>query len=1118
MLGVILAAPANAQSATANPAPNATTNDPAADAARPMITTEQPGVTSMSPDPSGRDIVVTGSRIVRRDFTATSPIVTVDSALLEKSSSINLEANLNKLPQFAPALTQFNSDDIQSSANVTLGASTVSLRQLGANRNLVLLDGRRGTPINGSGVIDINTIPSAAIERVEIITGGASSTYGADAVGGVVNFILKNNFQGLEADAQMALTEKGDGREFRVTAITGANFDGGNGNVLIGLEHFEREKVLRIGRKAYQKLFADPTINGGAFFLQENNVTWNGNNPSRAAIDRVFGAKGAPAGLIPTGTTVNLNNDDSLFVNTSRAAVPGVQTYAPIVYGYNGVLDGLFRKVTAAGTISENNLEEVLSIPQDRWSFFAKAHYDFNDNISFFSQSYFSKTKTISVSQFSPATGGWATLIPHGTDIYAGNASLNIPSSLNPNGSTNAAYLAGGRFGLNCGPTGGCTNSQVFPVSSELATLLDSRVVNPLAPTTTGPNAPFVMNQFLKQLGSRSTVNQNLSFQLLAGFNGKVPGTDWTWEIFGSHGETVAKTDQLGFGSVQRWRAVLSSPNYGQGFNATGNQGNPGNGFQGANATCTTGVSPFRQDQDWSADCKAAVQTNTQNENRVTQTQWQGNIQGGLFDLPYGQLRFAAGAEYRRNSIKFTADSSATQGSSFLEGVIGIFPQGNTRGSTNVTEFYGELLVPLLADLPFAKAVNLELGYRTSDYSSIGRVGTYKINGDWQLTDWLTFRGGYQKASRAPNLGELFTSATQTLGVAFEGDPCSTRNPSNPAFIGAYSANPTLNPTNAARVQALCTQIMGATGGAFYYDPANINLQSNAGFGFAFLSLVGNQRLRQEDATTYTIGGVVRSPFESPWLSRLRASVDYYHVKLSNAISQQGQDGIYRRCFSEAFNPTLALNEFCNLIQRDPANGSASTVGITFTNGGEVLTAGIDGQIDWGLNFKDAGIGLPGSFSINLLVNYLDTFKTTTDAGIIPSVDFAGSLGGGDVGTNAGAYRWKSFTTVTYALQPATISLQWRHLPSAKSAIAAQVPTNTTLGAPKYDIFDLSGTLAVTRNIVFRFGVDNLFDKQPPLTGRDPGAIFPTLPGGSYSPGYYDVLGRRFYLGAKAKF
>ncbi len=135
---------------------------------------------------SGEAIVITGSRIARKDYTATSPIVTVDADLIEKSASINLEANLNKLPQFSPALSQFTTGDIQANANNTIGASTVSLRQLGSNRNLILVDGRRPTPVNGTGVVDINSIPSAAIDRVEIISGGASSTYGADAVGGVV--------------------------------------------------------------------------------------------------------------------------------------------------------------------------------------------------------------------------------------------------------------------------------------------------------------------------------------------------------------------------------------------------------------------------------------------------------------------------------------------------------------------------------------------------------------------------------------------------------------------------------------------------------------------------------------------------------------------------------------------------------------------------------------------------------------------------------------------------------------------------------------------------------------------------------------------------------------------
>jgi len=148
------------------------------------------------------NIVVTGSRITRPDFNNNSPAISVDETLLENSGTTALESNLNKLPQFVPAQTPTAGGDIQPTATNTPGAATISLRGVGANRNLVLLDGRRATPGNASQVVDISTIPSIAIDRVETITGGASATYGADAVGGVVNFIMKRRFQGLQLDAQ----------------------------------------------------------------------------------------------------------------------------------------------------------------------------------------------------------------------------------------------------------------------------------------------------------------------------------------------------------------------------------------------------------------------------------------------------------------------------------------------------------------------------------------------------------------------------------------------------------------------------------------------------------------------------------------------------------------------------------------------------------------------------------------------------------------------------------------------------------------------------------------------------------------------------------------------------
>src|SRR5690606_31634159 len=163
--------------------------------------------------------------------------------------------------------------DIQPNANSTPGVSTISLRQLGSNRNLVLVDGRRATPINGTGVIDINSIPSAAVERVEIITGGASSTYGADAVGGVVNFILKKDFTGLDFDGQVSFSPQGGGEEYRLSSLVGASLDDGRGSVMLGMEYYKREQLLRADRKSYRHARADSTVPGEEFFLSENYVS-----------------------------------------------------------------------------------------------------------------------------------------------------------------------------------------------------------------------------------------------------------------------------------------------------------------------------------------------------------------------------------------------------------------------------------------------------------------------------------------------------------------------------------------------------------------------------------------------------------------------------------------------------------------------------------------------------------------------------------------------------------------------------------------------------------------------------------------------------------------------------
>jgi outer membrane receptor protein involved in Fe transport len=1087
-------------------------------------------------------IVVTGSRIARRDYSATSPIVTVDSELLEESSAVNIEANLNKLPQFAPALTQFDTQGLQANANTTIGVATVSLRQLGSNRNLVLVDGRRPTPINGSGVVDINTIPSAAVSRIEVISGGASSTYGADAVGGVVNFILKNDFEGLSVDGQYSVNERGDGQSYRVSSLLGASLDDGRGNVMMGMEWYKRDSVRSLDRPWNVELARDPNIAGTEFFLNNNIISFpNNGRPSQAAVNALFQSKGVPANV--NGTALNvpfgsffLNGNNTLFLNGSTT-VGGV--YTPLFYGYDEAssppIDGINTKLLATGLIASNIDELLLSSPQDRWSFFSRGEYDLTDAITVFGQVSYASTETISLSLNTVAIGSAATAIPYDNAIYTGNPLTGRPSSLGPTvggvqytnldflarGVVSPAGVGTGRFGLACPTVGGCTNRQVYPVPAELAALLASR-------TGAAANQPFLVGLIPGDLVRRTTENHNQTFQMLMGFEGTIPGLDWTWEVFGSHGETTARTELYGYLSYDRLREVLLSPNFGVNSQFLGNGTTTAVNRNGASASCTSGLSPFISSASYTADCGLAVGLDGQLENRLTQDNLQANLQGGLFELPYGEVRFAVGGEYRRNSIDFHADASMTDGSAFYETINGGFPQASTAGSTSVREGYAELLVPVLANLPFAEALNLELGYRASDYDSVGLVHTYKINAEYAPFDWLRFRGGYQKSSRAPNLGELFTARTQTQGAVTDGDPCSRGNLTNPVFFGNYSANPvgqnsdlqpdggdTFGNPDAARVESICRALMGPEGASDFYEAGRIYLTNTNDF-FRTVS-TGATGLKEEDATTYTIGAVIRSPFVNPWLNGFRMSVDYYNVLLSGGISLESGNAALRKCFTGVFNPDFDPTvDACQRIIRDPQTGEILNILVTYGNAGRVETDGFDVQLDWGLRFSDVDLPIPGRFSANVQFTYLNKFATTADEVAVPLIDYAGTTGGGEVGTQAGSYRWKLFTRFNYSIGPATIGLQWRHLPSIDHVTAVTRVGGTTItGAPAYDLFNLTGSYRINDNANIRLGIDNLFDTAPPLMAVDTSAIPAEgrLPGGRYDAGNYDVLGRRYYIG-----
>lgn len=1020
-------------------------------------------------------VTVTGSRIVRRDLSANSPIMTVDEGRFEESSTIAMETVLNQMPQFVPAVTQFQTVPSGQLSNdgdpaTTPSAATVSLRGLGTNRNLVLLDGRRAMPLDASMTVDVNGIPSAAVERVETITGGASSVYGADAVAGVVNFVLKDDFEGFDLDMQYGITEEGDAEERSLSMLFGANF-GDDSNVMIGLERYERGQVLQQDRDFYLEGWEDTGSTGGQqVFYTAPYANSDPENPfSEAAVEDVFGTPGvANTGnfyLNADGTVYRTNPDGNFRYNGPTETADGKT--------YRFMLD-------STGSLTENWVDQQHSAPLSRNSLFGRGRTELTDDISAFGQLVLAESSSEHRERIVGMIGGWGGSVPHGDEIYA--------PSVDGDGNTLADYQSGGRFGLNCGPVGGCTKSEAWPKSPELQTLLDSRP-DPEAPVDLGTATPWFGNQ-------KNTVT-TLTYQFLGGVEGTLPIRDWTWEAYISSGVSTTQNELVGTTSTQRWRYVIDQPNYGTGLFQQGNE--PGDGFGAGFMECTSGFQFLGQGEEYyhpgtnlstgapSEDCLQATGATFSLNGRLEQTVMEVNVQGGIVDLPAGQLAFALGASERENDFRWFAPPISSPQSIF-DMPAGQYPRSETTGSISATELYGELLVPLVADKPFAESMNLELGYRYSDNDPTDTVESYKALLDWQVHDRVRIRGGHQVANRAPNVAELFQNEVQSLFVRLNGDWCSDLNPVNP-----LSPNPALNP-NAEEARALCEELMGATGADVYYSDPD---RPDGALNFVWAFVEGNPEVQHETASTTTLGIV------ADVTDTITVTADYWSIKINDMISPQDPDAIYRQCLSPetnpGFDPTMAA---CTQIVRDPGDGGQGLSDLFYTNQGAVDFAGWDLSLNWG---RDLG---PGQLGIDTTVTIMDKAETRVSPSS-PWTDWVGTSGPSDlIGLNGWTYDYRTFVSTNYSAGDWAATLRWRHLPSIESE-GSLAETSTFEPTNSYDMFDFAGRFTPGGSWALRFGIDNLFNKEPERT-------FPEADNtatGDTNENFYDILGRRYYVG-----
>lgn len=663
-------------------------------------------------DAGSESIIVTGSRIARPNLDSSSPIAVVTGEQTVANGDITLDTYLNTLPQVNPAGTSTSNNPGNA------GQANIDLRGLGSNRNLVLINGRRAMVSASDQTVDLNTIPQALISRIDVLTGGAGAAYGADAVAGVVNIVLKENFQGLDLRANYVNhLSRTDAREYQFSGTIGGNFDDGRGNIAFSAEYSNRQGLIK-AQRAFAAQATSTTGTPPVGRLIENNAI------PQSAINALFAKYGVSAAQTPVSglSQLHFNSDGTLFgggtfnnpldVSNYRGAADGTdaaganQNFFPDFYSYN--FDAI----------------NLLVNPLERKTAFMRGHYEIAPFATFFTQA--SYTEYSSANALAPT--------PIGTRIYATSA---------PGGTSFATsnLVTPGRF---------VTNSLV-PVTNpfipaDLAALLAARTGDDASLVGSGPTEAFRMGIRSLGTGLRQSNYNNEVMQVLGGLRGDI-SPNWRYEAYYSWGRTTIDREATGNVNVQNLQRLLEAPD-------------------GGNSLCAGGYNPFGI-QPISAACVAFLDETGRTRTRFTQQIAQAFVSGSLYDLPGGPLGVVLGVESRR--FAYTFDPGALAGP-----IAGFNTSTPDNGTNNFFDVFGEVLAPITSDL------SLSLGYRysRSDFNDVQNgidgkpVGSsaYKAELSYSPIDEVRLRGSYQRSVRAPNFGELFSGGSSFV-QAF--DPCS---------------------------------------------------------------------------------------------------------------------------------------------------------------------------------------------------------------------------------------------------------------------------------------------------------------------------------------------------------
>ena len=1040
-------------------------------------------------------IIVTGSRLRSPNLESASPVTVVTAEEFAITGTTRVEDLVNSLPQV------FASQGGNIS-NGSTGAATLNLRGLGPERTLVLVNGRRLLPGDPStSAPDINVIPAALIKRVDVLSGGASSVYGADAVAGVVNFVLDTEFEGFKIDANYgfynhanragpditgALDARGfgfptgtvsDGGTFDGTVAFGSSFDDGRGHVTAYAGYRRIDPVLQArrdysscvlqGRRLDQVASANRVYNcGGSATSQEGTIFYFDDGDDLTDVEG-----GGPNGDQPDGVADSLTSTTNQF-GPNRTLLPGFTAFnfAPLNY---------FQR------------------PDERYTAGVFADYEITPAIKPYLEFMFQDDRSV------------AQIAPSGN--FGNTLSINCDNPL-----LSASQLAAicDDENLLVSPSPGDAFIVTGNVARENQARIDRGLGEPILPTTPfnfiDPTTGNTYNRAFAQIlrrnvegGPRRDDLQHTSYRTIVGSKGDLSPA-WSYDAYYQYGRTLySQTYTNDFSIVRLGRAldVVEGPD-----------GNPvcRSALDGTDPNCVPWdifspgtVAP-------SAAANAYLSTPGFSRAVVEEQVVSGFVSGSLGEYglktPWADqgVDVVFGAEYRKESLEFNSDVAFQTGDLAGQGAATL----PVSGSFDVTEFFTEVRVPIAQD-SWVHEFTITGGYRYSDYSTGATTDTYKIEGVFAPTRDISFRGGYNRAVRAPTVQDLFAPNR----VALDGttDPCS-------GFAITASDTGCL--------------AQGLTVGQFVApNPAD---QYNGFIG-------GNTNLVPETADTYT-AGVVFTPTFVPGLS---VTVDYFNIDVSDAIGGIGADTILLACTQTA-DPF-----FCGLINRDPSGSLWRSPGgfvvDTTQNIGGFSTSGIDAQVNYRREIGDLG-----TLTFNFLGTWLN--ELVVDTGInIPGLDQTFDCAGlyGNVCSN-GSFssgpnpEWRHQARLGFNFKNGVgASLRWRYFdgvtldavedntnlfnngcagPAPASSCAALNDTSSgdavarpglaSFGAVSY--FDFTLTYQAGDHFNFRVGANNILDKSPPTTGSQACPAGPC--NGNVFAQVYDSLGRYIFAGVTLDF